>query len=69
MKTVQHKHFWRRKRAILENQLFHVENWTQVATFVRRSGASLVVVSAIYKARREADNVALENYLNRFQYY
>ena len=68
MKPLQNKHFWRRKRAVLENQLFHVENRIQVATFFPRSGASLVVVSAKSEARRKPDAVALGNYLNRFQY-
>ena len=32
MKTLQNKAFWRRKRAVLENQLLHVENRLEIAS-------------------------------------
>ena len=32
MKTLQGKAFWRRKRAVLENQLLHVENRLEIAS-------------------------------------
>ena len=32
MKTLQNKAFWRRKRAVLENQLLHVENRFEIAS-------------------------------------
>ena len=32
MKTLQNKAFWRRKRAVLEKQLLHVENRLEIAS-------------------------------------
>ena len=91
MKTLQGKAFWRRKRAVLENQLLHVENrleialdlkkhetlWsyacrcfsdirlkidpksTQIEKIENRSGATPVMVSAVFF--RNSTQVATEN--------
>jgi len=91
MKTLQGKAFWRRKRAVLQNQLLHVENrleiasdlkknetlWsyacrcfsdirlkidpksTQIEKIENRSGATPVMVSAVFF--RNSTQVATEN--------
>ena len=91
MKTLQGKAFWRRKRAVLENQLLHVENrleiasdlknnetlWsyacrcfsdirlkidpksTQIENIEKRSGATPVMVSAVFI--QNSTQVATEN--------
>ena len=66
MNTLQNKAFWRLKRTVLENQLFHVEKRTDVATLFQRSGATPVVVSELDKAHRESDPGRLEIYRNRY---
>ena len=37
MKTLQGKAFWRRKRAVLENQLLHVENRLEIASDLKKN--------------------------------
>ena len=54
MKTLQNKAFWRRKRAVLENQRDQVRNQADVATFFERSGASPVVVSELAATHRNS---------------
>ena len=66
MKTLQNKAFWRRKRAVLENQRDQVRNQADVATFFGRSGASPVVVSELEERHRDPDAIRLEIYRYRF---
>ena len=66
MKTLQNKAFWRRKRAVLENQRDQVRNQADVATFFERSGASPVVVSELEERRRKSDPIAPEMYRYRY---
>ena len=68
MKMLQVKGLWRQKRTVSENQLFRLENRTQVATFFYRSGASPVDVSELDRAHREPDPGTLEIYRTRFRY-
>ena len=49
METLQGKAFWRRKRAVLENQRVAIENRVEIASDLKktkRSGATPVDVSA-----------------------
>ena len=66
MKTLQNKAFWRRKRAVLENQRDQVRNQADVATFFKRSGPTPVDVSELDRPRRELDEGRLEIYRNRY---
>ena len=66
MKMLQVKGFWRQKRTVSENQLFRLENRTEVATFFYRSGASPVDVSELEERHRNPDPARLEIYRNRF---
>ena len=66
MKTLQAKAFWRRKRAVLENQLFHVENRIEIGRHRLGSGASPVVVSELDNTYRAQDPARLEIYRTRF---
>ena len=66
MKTLQNKAFWRRKRAVLENQLFHVENRTEIGRHRHRPNVTPVVVSANNQPRRESDRIAPEMYRYRY---
>ena len=66
MKTLQNKAFWRRKRAVLENQRDQVRNQADVATFFKRSGPTPVEVSELDRAHRKLDAGRLEIYRTRF---
>ena len=66
MKTLQNKAFWRRKRAVLENQRDQVRNQADVATFFQRSGPTPVEVPELDNPHRESDPIGLEIYRYRF---
>ena len=66
MKTLQNKAFWRRKRAVLENQRDQVRNQADVATFFQRSGPTPVDVSELDRTCRDTDASRLEIYRTRF---
>ena len=59
METLQGKAFWRRKRAVLENQRDQVAH---VATFCLRSGSTPVEVPQLDRAHRKMDPGRLEIY-------
>ena len=68
MKTLQNKAFWRRKRAVLENQRDQVRNQADVATFFLRSGPTPVEVSELDRSHRKLDDTTRKSYQNRFRY-
>ena len=68
MKMLQVKGFWRKKRTVSENQLFRLENRTEVATCFYRSGASPAEVSELDMTQRNPDAITRKNYQNRFRY-
>ena len=47
MKTLQNKAFWRRKRAVLENQRDQVRNQADVATFFNALGLRLSMFQSL----------------------
>ena len=49
MKTLQNKAFWRRKRAVLENQRDQVRNQADVATFFNALGLRLSMFQSLTK--------------------
>ena len=68
IETLQRTAFWRPKCAVLENQLFRLQNRAEVATCFFRSGASPVDVSELDRRHRQPNPGRLEIYVNRFQY-
>ena len=62
MKMLQVKGFWRQKRTVLENQLFHVENRCRNRTDQNRSGATPAEVSEGSEPYRDSDPINLQNY-------
>ena len=66
METLQGKAFWRRKRAVLENQLFQVENQTEIGRHRLGPNTTPVVVSELDTGRRDSDASRLEIYRTRF---
>ena len=66
METLQGKAFWKRKRAVLENQRDQFQNQADVATFFQRSGPTPVDVSELEERHRQLDAGRLEIYQYRF---
>ena len=68
MKMLQVKGFWRQKRTVSENQLFYLENLSEIGRHRPRWNVTPVDVSAISEAQPESDPAALKNYQTRYRY-